>query len=125
MSKIAFFDIFLEIAYEKFLIVCMMVEDNSVDHLWCRIWGNLNTTRKEEDKLIFPIFYFQGISELKSLLKSLDSEFKQLIEDTRVMLAMKKGSTIGNMVVKNKQLCSEQTGTNTQQCGVGDVSNAL
>ena len=46
--------------------------------------GDSNTSKKEEDKLIFSIFYFQGISELKSLLKSLDREFKQLIGDTRI-----------------------------------------
>ena len=71
--------------------------------------GDSDTKRKEEGKLIFPISYFQGISEWKSLLKGVDSEFKQLIGDTCIMLAMKKGSRIGNMAVKNKQLSLKHT----------------
>ena len=34
----------------------------------------------------------------------LDRELKQLIGDTRVVVALKKGSSIGNNVVRNKQL---------------------
>ena len=54
------------------------------------------------------------LTKLGLYIICLDSEFKQLIGNTRIMLAMKKDSNIGNMVVKNKQLSLKQAGTNSQ-----------
>ena len=70
----------------------------------------------DNNTLIFPVHYFDGISDLKSLLRSLDSELQQLIGDTRVMVAMKKGSSIGNSVVKNKQLSLSYSNSDSQRC---------
>ena len=75
-----------------------------------------NLPANEEDTLTFPVHYFSGISELKSLLHSLDRELKQLIGDTRVVVAMKKGSSIGNNVVRNKQLSIPNVTTDSQRC---------
>ena len=71
----------------------------------------------EEETLIFPVHYFEGISDLKSLLRDMGDELKELIGNTRVMIAMKKGSSIGNMVVKNKQLSLHDTNAGSQRCG--------
>ena len=49
------------------------------------------------------------------MVKSLDDEIKQLVGDTRIMLALKKGSSIGNRVVRNKQLSFSNT-TDSQKC---------
>ena len=72
--------------------------------------------RDEEDKLIFPVHYFDGIKEFKKVLHSLDNEIKSLIGDTRVMLAMKKRSSLGNVVVRNKQLSISQPVSDGQRC---------
>ena len=75
-----------------------------------------NPINNDTNTLIFPVHYFDGIADLKSLLRSLDNELQQLIGDTRVMVAMKKGSSIGNSVVKNKQLSLTNPDSDTQRC---------
>ena len=75
-----------------------------------------NPTSDETNTLIFPVHYFDGISDLKSLLRSLECEFQQLIGDTRIMVAMKKGISIGNGVVRNKKLSLADSDTDTQRC---------
>ena len=67
------------------------------------------------ETLVFPVHYFKGIAEFKTLLKSLDNEIKQLVGDTCIMLALKKGSSIGNRVVRNKQLSFSNT-VDSQRC---------
>ena len=62
------------------------------------------TETSETETLVFPVHYFEGIAEFKNLVHSLSGEFQQLIGDTRIMFAMKKGSSLGNMVVRNKHL---------------------
>ena len=56
------------------------------------------------DTLVFPLHYFDGITDFKSVVKSLSNEFRELIGDTRIMFAMRKNSSIGNTLVRNKQL---------------------
>ena len=68
-----------------------------------------------DETLVFPVHYFHGIGEFKKLVRSLDDEIKQLVGDTRIMLALKKSSSIGNRVVWNKQLCFSTT-TDSQKC---------
>ena len=61
-------------------------------------------TNEDKRTLVFPMYFFDGIKEFKEQIQSLDEDFKQLIGDTKLMIATKKGSTIGNSLVKNKQL---------------------
>ena len=57
------------------------------------------------DTLVFPVFYFDGIQEFKKVVHELKNEIQTLIgEETRIMLALKKSSSIGNSVC-----CSQQT----------------
>ena len=65
--------------------------------------GN-NTRAEGGDTLVFPVHYFDGVSEFKTLVRNLNEEFQQLNGDTRILFALKKGSSIGNRVVRNKQL---------------------
>ncbi len=77
----------------------------------------VNTTTAEEgDTLVFPVHYFAGISELKDVINSLSDEFHSLIGDTRIIVAMKKGSSIGNSVVRNKQLSINESISDSQRC---------
>ena len=65
-----------------------------------------NTTNNDEDRetLVFPLHYFEGIDEFKKVLHSLDEEIQTLIGDVHIMMATKKRSSIGNSVVRNKQI---------------------
>ena len=67
--------------------------------------------------LVFPIYYFEGIQEFKSLVHNLKDDIQQLIGNTKVMFAIKKGSSVGNMLVRNKALCdSIPTNNSDQKC---------
>ena len=51
------------------------------------------------------------------MLKNLQNDINQLIGDTRIMFAVKKGSSIGNSLVRNKALCIlEATDAQNQKC---------
>ena len=68
---------------------------------------NTDEINQNNESLVFPLYYFEGIQEFKSLIHDLKDDFRQLIGDTRVMFAMKKGVSIGNSMVRNKALCVE------------------
>ena len=70
----------------------------------------------EDRTLVFPLHFFEGIEEFKGLIHGLKNDFRQLIGDTRVMLAMKKGQSIGNSLIRNKALCIETQVNQNQKC---------
>ena len=73
-------------------------------------------SEEEVEKLMFPIHYFSGISEFKKTIKSMQNKFQQLIGDTRIMLATKKRSSLGNTFVRNKQLSIVNETSDSQRC---------
>ena len=75
-----------------------------------------NVTNEEKDTLMFPVHYFEGIADFKEVVHSLNNEIKQLIGDTRIMFAMKKRSSLGNTLVRNKQLSISNIMSNNQRC---------
>ena len=77
---------------------------------------NPGTPQDDVETLVFPIHYFSGLSDLKKLLKSLKNEFQELIGDTRIMVATKKRSSLGNVFVRNKQLSFTNTILDNQRC---------
>ena len=79
------------------------------------------------ESLIFPVHYFYGVKELKSVAHSLENELnKELIGDVRVMFAMKKRSSIGNCAVRNKQLSLPDKDFNNQRSnGKGWCTNLM
>ena len=62
---------------------------------------------------------FQEVGELKTLIRSLESDISYLVgEETRVLVATRKGKSVSNRVVKNRNLCTqEETHTDTEKCG--------
>ena len=69
-----------------------------------------------DDTLVFPVHYFDGIHDFKAVLRSLNTELKTLIGDVRVMFAMKKRSSIGNSVIRNKQISIPSQASSNQRC---------
>ena len=39
----------------------------------------------DNKRLVFPVHYFEGIQEIKTLIHNLEDDFRQLIGDTRVI----------------------------------------
>ena len=54
--------------------------------------------------MVFPVHFFDGVVDFKNVVRSLHNKFQQLIEDTRNSFALKKSSSIGDTVVRNKHL---------------------
>ena len=77
---------------------------------------SLVESNEEKETLVFPVHYFQNLKEFKSVVHELGEEINELIGDTRVLFAIKKRSSIGNMVVRNKQLSMKLNNTNGQKC---------
>ena len=79
--------------------------------------NNDENNDSNNNTLVFPIYYFEGIHEFKSMVRDLQADIQQLIGDTRVMFAIKKGSSVGNMLVRNKALCDTiSTNNSNQKC---------
>ena len=95
------------------LDICLKHFENSgyekerLNEIKQRAVSNINNAvadREENETLVFPVHHFDGINEFKGVLRSLDNELKSLIGDVRILFAIKKRSSIGNSVVRNKQL---------------------
>ena len=65
---------------------------------------------------MFPVYFFDGVNECKSLVRSLNTEMNQLTGDTCILFALKKGSSIGNRVVQNRQLSFPKGTSGDQHC---------
>ena len=86
-----------------------------------------------KDTLTFPVFYFDGFSELKKIISNSRAELQQLIGETNIVMAIQKNLSIGTKCMKNKLLSSEQTehpnqkcnGTNCEQCPLVNTSNSV
>ena len=74
------------------------------------------TSTEDDDTLVFPIHFFDGVAEFKSMVRSLNNEFQQLIGDTRILFALKKSSSIGNRVIRNKILSFPNISADDQHC---------
>ncbi len=70
----------------------------------------------QTDTLMFPVHFFAGIQEFKKLIHSLSDDLQQLIGDTRIMFAMKKNSSLGNIIVRNKKLSLPTSTSDSQRC---------
>ena len=83
--------------------------------------GTDNTKSLSTSTLVLVIPFFKEISELKRLLKSLQSDIKILTgNDTHTFIAARKGRSVASVVVKNNQLCATSETTSSsggQRCG--------
>ena len=78
---------------------------------------NIAGERNTGEELVFPVHHFEELKDFKAVVQSLNKEIKELIGDTRVMFAIKKHSSIGSMMVQNKQLSTKHNPlSNDQKC---------
>ena len=78
--------------------------------------SNDNINNQESNSIVFPVHFFDGVQELKKVIRSLENEFRQLIGDMHILFAMKKRSSIGSSVVHNKQLSIHSNPSTNQRC---------
>ena len=45
-----------------------------------------NINNQESNSIVFPVHYFDGVQDLKKVIRSLENEFRQLIGDVRICL---------------------------------------
>ena len=91
------------------------------------------TAKDETETLTYPLFYFDGINELKKIISDSSTELQQIVGETRIVMAIKKNPSIGNKLVKNKVFSMEQTllpnqkcnSTNCAQCPLVNMSNSV
>lgn len=74
-----------------------------------------NQQEGQQEVITFPISYFDGIDELKKLVGSMKDDLHSLMGDTRIIFAMRKGRSIGNRVVSNKDLCIDTSNNRLNQ----------
>ena len=78
--------------------------------------NNEETTQDETKTITFPVFFFDGLNELKNIIHNSKTELQQLIGDTKIVMAIKKNPSIGNTYVRNKTLSTEQIRLQNQKC---------
>ena len=86
----------------------LLIKNKVTEHM------NTNIVRNETDTITFPVHYFEELKDFRKILKVSETDIQTLIGDTRIVMAIKKNPSIGNTVVKNKQLCSIQTNLENQ-----------
>ena len=71
----------------------------------------------ERDTLTFPLYFFNDINSFKQIIKDSERDLQTVIGDTKIIMAMKKNPSIGNNVVQNKVLTTEEKHLENQKCG--------
>ena len=83
---------------------------------------NTERNTEEPNTITFPIFFFKEINAFKKIIYDAKNDLQQTIGDTKIIMAVKKNPSIGNSVVHNKQLSSNEKPQTTQRC---QASNCL
>ena len=82
--------------------------------------GSDKIKTKSSATLTLIVPYFAELNQLKDFLRTIEKDIKILTgNDTRVLVAARRGRSIGSVVVKNNQLCAEYKPNldNSQKCG--------
>ena len=56
-------------------------------------------------KIVFPVHHFFEMHQLKAVLKDIETDIRALLGPTKVVVASKKGRSIGNRVLRNSAIC--------------------
>ena len=82
-------------------------KDKKIEELLNKLNGpKQQQPKKNEDVITLVVPYFQEIAELKNVVQDLQEDICILAgQETKVLVAARKGQSIGNKVVKNNKLC--------------------
>ena len=72
----------------------------------------------DRDTVVFCMDYFADFSTFKKIVKDVEADIKAVFGDISVKVATRRCSSIGNLLVKNKSLCTlENPISHNQKCG--------
>lgn len=71
------------------------------------------TPNETKDQLVFSVKYFQEVDELKKLVRSLEGDIKHICGDINIIFALRKATSIGNRVVRNRKLSVSSSDSNS------------
>ena len=78
-------------------------------------WEPPSPSRPDSTQLIFATDYFEGANELRVFLKGLEEDIVAVAGNVRVVLALRKRQTIGNVVVRNRRLSESSIDSDEQE----------
>ena len=90
-----------------------------------KLWTDSPTTHSQEEvtppktTVVFPVQYFSELPQLKAVLRDIESDIEVLLGPTKIMIAAKKGRSIGNNVLRNSAICRaplEDSSERVQKC---------
>ena len=73
----------------------------------------------DSDSLVFPVNYMREIPELRKVLKETERIVQPVLGDTTFKVATRKGTSIGNRVLRNSAIGKAPVGSSnreTQKC---------
>lgn len=78
-----------------------------------------DTSRNTAETITVVTDYFHEIDQLKTLLKEIQPDINRLAgKETKLLVASRKGKSIGNKSVKNRKLCElAEDNSGSQKCG--------
>ena len=92
-------------------LACSGHNITKLNNLESKVLQQLNTQEeKSEDTptkttIVFPVQYFEELPQLKELVKDIEADLQALLGPTKIVLAPKKGRSIGNKVLRNSAIC--------------------
>ena len=94
---------------------------NELDKIKHKAFEKISThntqPKSDNNSIIFTMDYFSEFNAFKEVLKSEEEDLNPLFNNIKIKLACRRSCTIGNSVVKNKELCIKYKKTGSQKCG--------
>ena len=78
-----------------------------------------NTTNIQQDTLVFAFNFLKEHNQIRKLFKEIQPNINSIIGDTRIIFALRKGPSIGNLLIHNRQVCTSVNEVNApkdQRC---------
>ena len=65
-----------------------------------------NTTNIQPDTLVLAFSFLKEHNQIRKLFKEIQPDINSIIGDTRILFALRKGPSIGNLLIHNRQVCT-------------------
>ena len=74
-----------------------------------------NTTYSQPDTLVFAFNFLKEYNQIRKLFKEIQPDINSIIGDTRIIFALRKGPSIGNLLIHNRQVCTSVDKVNARK----------
>ena len=72
------------------------------------------------ETITFHLFYFKEIRRFRKILRDSEEDLKLIIGETKIIMAVKKNPSIGNTVIRNRNLSTTEHQLVSQKCGASN-----